>query len=234
MVETTIRDEVLQVRIPNARWLVTGWSGGYHDSDVAYNVSVPEGWDRTDLGAYSRERREAAGFETDGPSLLTGVELRHAAGARLDGVTAIATVGLSNPASLPLDPDGTAPEGLVTAGDADIGTVNLLVGTSRSLEDGALATLLAGVVEAKTATLQQLSGFTGTTSDAVAVATDRTGEPATFTGSATAVGDAARSAVRAAVKASFESRFAESEPPESVASADTGIRSSRQAALFEP
>jgi adenosylcobinamide hydrolase len=232
MFETTRRDGVLQARAERARWLATGWDGGYQDADAAYNVSVPEGWDRTDLGAYATERREAARFAEPGPTLFTGVDLRHARGARLDGVEAIATVGISNPAALPLEPDGCEPTGLATERTA--GTVNLLVGTDRALADGALATLASMAVEAKTATLQQRTGFTGTTSDAVAVATDRSGQRADFAGSATPVGDATRATVRRAILDGLRARYAESEPPESVTAADDGIVTSRRAEAFDP
>ena len=233
MFETRIREGVLQAQAEAARWLATGWDGGYHDAPVAYNVSVPTGWDRTDLSAYAAERRQAAEFEPDGPTLLTGVDMTHAAGARLDSIVAVATVGLSNPATLPLSPDGTRPDGLVT--DAPpAGTVNLIVGTDRALDDGALATLLSVAVEAKTATLQALAGVTGTTSDAVVVGTDPGGEPSSFAGSATPVGDATRAAVRRAIVESFQSRYGDEEPPATVAAADAGIETSRVATPFEP
>lgn len=230
MFETAVSDGVLQARAPGARWLLTGWNGGYADSDAVYNVTVPDGWDRTDLQAYAAERRTAAGFDTPGPALLTGVEMRHAAGAEIDGVRAVATAGLSNPAALPLDPDGRDTADLEA--HPDPGTINLLVGTDRALADGTLATLLATVVEAKTATVQSMTGFTGTTSDAVAVGTDPAGAPAEFAGSATAVGDAARSAVRRAVRDSLASR--ETPPPESVSQADSGSITNREADAFDP
>ena len=67
MFATTVESGVLQVHRPNTRWLATGHDGGYRTADAAYNVSVPEGFDRTDLGAYRTERREHAGFTTEGP-----------------------------------------------------------------------------------------------------------------------------------------------------------------------
>lgn len=234
MFETTVRDGVLQARSPDSRWLLTGFGGGYSDREAVYNVSVPEGWNRTDLDAYAAERREAAGFDVPGPALLTGVDMEHAAGAELDGVRVVATVGLSNPAALPMEPDGTVPPGLVSEEPPEAGTVNLLVGTDRRLSDGALATLMAVAVEAKAATLQQVTGFSGTTSDAVAVGTDRGGEESIFAGSATGVGDATRAAVREAIRKSFESRYAPEAPPTSVESADSGIVTSRRAEVFHP
>jgi len=63
----------LRLRRPETRWLSTGW-GGRLRADAAYNVSVPEGFDRTDLGAYRDDERLArAGFksEEDPPTLFT-------------------------------------------------------------------------------------------------------------------------------------------------------------------
>jgi adenosylcobinamide hydrolase len=233
--ETAVRDGVLQVCHPGTRWLASGWDGGVRQSAAAYNVSVPDGWDRTDLDAYVQTRRDRAGFSTAGPALLTGVDMRHARGARLGPVAAYATVGLSNPAALPVDPTGRAkapprPE----TDDGHVGTVNLLVHTRRALSNGALTTLLSVAVEAKTATLLSLAGFPGTTSDAVVVGTDEDGESATFAGSATEVGAAARACVRDAVRASFRSRYADEPVAASVADAAHGVVTDRSAAVFEP
>ncbi|WP_336000270.1 adenosylcobinamide amidohydrolase [Halorientalis halophila] len=233
---TTIAEGVLQFRGPATRWLATGPDGGYRNAPAAYNVSVPEGFDRTDLSAYVTERRERAGFEDSGPALLTGVNLTHACGARAGPVTVVATAGLSNPAELPMDPDEGVPKGDPRDDQADrrVGTVNLLVGTERSLDDGALATLLATAVEAKTATLHSATGFTGTTSDAVVVGCDPEGDPAAFAGSGTDVGSATRACVREAVRASLDSRYADRSVPDSVGDAEHGVRTDRRATVFEP
>ena len=232
MFETTIADGVLGLHRPGTRWLSTGWDGGFERAAAAYNVTVPEGWERTDLGTYIDERRDRAGFTATGPTLLTGVEMHHARGARLDPVVAYATVGLSNPAALPMEPTGTGEER--RDWPADVGTANLLVGTTRRLNEAALATLLGVVVEAKTATLLAESGFPGTTTDAVVVGSDGTGEPATFAGSATPVGAAARACIREAIRASFRSRYAKREVPSSVADAEHGIVTDRRAEVFTP
>jgi adenosylcobinamide hydrolase len=230
----TVRDGVCRVRHAGARWLATGFDGGYRTADAAYNISVPEGFDRTDLATYVRERRECAGFESDGPATLTGVDLDHARGARSDSVAVVATVGLSNPATLPMDPDGDALGGDDCTDDPPAGTVNLLVTTTRALDDGALATLLGTAVEAKTATLLAETGFSGTTSDAVVVGADPTGEPAAFAGSATPVGAATRACVREAVRAALAARYPDRSFPRSVADADHGAATDRRATVFEP
>lgn len=233
MAETTISDGVCRLSKPGTRWLATGFDGGYVTADAAYNVSVPTGFDRTDLDSYADERLQAAGFEGDGPRLLTGVEMQHARGARCGPVTAAVTAGVSNPACLPLDGDADA------RADSDPdgrpwGTINILLCTSRALDDGTLATLLATAVEAKAATLQQRTGFSGTTTDAVAVGCDPAGDPVEFAGSGTAVGGAARACVREALAASLDSRYREKKCPDSVADAEYGVRTDERATVFRP
>lgn len=232
MFETAVEAGVLRLGRPGTRWLSTGWDGGFARADAAYNVSVPEGWTRTDLGPYVAERRERAGFEVPGPTLLTGVDMRHARGARLDSVVAYATAGLSNPAALPMEPTGSGE--FRADGPRGAGTVNVLLGTTRALDDAALANLLAVAAEAKTATLLAETGFPGTTTDAAVVACDGDGEPAAFTGSATAVGAAARACVREAVRESLRSRYDDRTVPESVADADHGVVTDRRAEVFAP
>lgn len=232
MFETAISEGVMQVGRPGTRWLSSGHAGGVRRGAAAYNVSVPEGFERTDLDAYLDERRERAGFGEPGPSLLTGVALRHARGARSGPVEAFATAGLSNPAALPMDPGG-GDRDREPAG-AGAGTVNVVLGTSRALDDGALAALHAGAVEAKTATLLAETGFPGTTTDAVVAGCDPDGDPAAFAGSATTVGAAARACVREAVRASLRSRYADESLPRSVEDADYGVKTTRRADVFVP
>jgi adenosylcobinamide hydrolase len=239
MFDAEIRDGVLRMRREGARWLSTGWAGGRRTADAAYNVSVPEGFERTDLDAYLAERRERAGYAASGPALFTGVELQHARGARCGSVVAVATAGVSNPAALPMDPDSDAQraESAPPGADSAVGTVNVLVATERALADGALANLLAVAAEAKTATLLAETGFPGTTTDAVVVGCDPAGEEAAFSGSATDVGASARACVREAVRASLASRYGDATDatiPESVADAEHGVSTDRRATVFDP
>ena len=238
MFEPTVRAGVLRVRAPGARWLSTGVDGGLSVADAAFNLTVPEGFSRTDVLAYAADRRRRAGFGETGPTLLTGVDLAHARGARSGSVVAYATAGLSNPAALPMEPSGTGPAtaspGVPSGGDEPHfdGTVNLVIGTTRSLDDGALATLLSVAVEAKTATLLTGTGFPGTTTDAVVVGCDPAGEPAAFSGSGTAVGADARACVRAALRAALRARHPDGAVPETVAEAEYGVRTERVAEVF--
>ncbi|MCH7659891.1 MAG: adenosylcobinamide amidohydrolase [Euryarchaeota archaeon] len=227
MFEPRVREGVLQVSRPNTRWLSTGWDGGRSNGDVAYNVSVPEGFDRTDLTEYIASRRERAGFERPGPTLLTGVDLKHARRACYGSVEVIATAGVSNPAALPMNPSG---ERSVPA-ESRVGTVNLIVGTSRSPSRGALSNLLTVAAEAKAATLLERAGVPGTTTDAIIVACDPAGEPVEFTGSATPVGAAVRACVREAVAASLDSRYADIPLP-TPEEAEYGVETTERAEVF--
>lgn len=267
------RDGVLQVHQPRAEWLSSGANGGRIRADCAYNVAVPDGWNRTDLEAYVVERLERAGFSPasgpgrehgrgDGrggsrvlevPSLLTGVEMADVRGARCGPVTAYATAGISNPAALPMEPPGGSLPGAGEGGDATTttdsaddpassdqppgrGTVNVIVGTTRSLADGALANLLAVAAEAKAATLLAVTGVPGTTTDAIVAGHDPHGEPTQFTGSGTVVGTAARACVREAVRASLEAHYADrdSSPQGAAVDAPYGVSTDVEAAVFEP
>ncbi len=239
ILELTIREGVLQARRPETEWLSTGFDGGRTRANAAYNISVPDGWGRTDLCQYVDRRRTTADFDDPGPALLTGVDLIHARRARLDGVEAIVTAGISNPATLPMsvadsDAQSTAsdrPSCPDRPSEYRPGTVNVILTTTASLPPGALANLVSVVTEAKTATLLALTGFTGTTSDAIVVGCDPNGHACEFSGSATDVGAAARACVRDALRASLRSRYADESIPESVDTAEYGVETTARAAV---
>ena len=205
-------DGRLTLRRPGTRWLSNGFDGGYATAPAAHNLTVPEGFERTDLAAYTAER---LGTTPTGPTLLTGVRQTDARGAERGAIEAAVTAGLSNPALLPPRErsdgagrgDGDAGT-FAAEGDAfHPGTVNVFVGSSEPLTDGGLAGLLATAVEAKAATLLDRAGCTGTTSDAVVVGCPDVDEGAAFAGSATAVGNAARVCVRDALAAALAARY---------------------------
>lgn len=242
--DATVRDGVCRLACPGFRVLSTGFDGGARTADAVHNVTVPEGWDdegHRDLGAYVDERVAAAGFPVhpDAPALLTGVDQTHARRARLGAVEVVATAGLSNPAALPVDAPSPLHSSSQSGTEADAtprhdGTVNLVVGTTRALAPGALANLIAVAAVAKAATLVAVAGVPETTSDAVVVASDPAGEPAAFSGAATAVGAAARACVRDAVLASLRSRYGpetDASIPDSVADATYGVSTEERAAV---
>jgi len=249
MFEATVRDGVLRLRRPGTRWLSTGWNGGRSRGGVAYNVTVPEGFERTDLGAYRDERLARAGFENRNapPTLFTGVAMEHARGARRGPAVAYATAGLSNPSMLPMESEEVTGDGPMRDGDDPEhgggetaegpprrpGTVNLIVGTTRRLADGAAANLVAVAAEAKAATLLATAGVPGTTSDAIVIADDPDGDPAAFSGSATAVGAATRVCVREAARASLRSRYPDGDLPGPAGDAEHGVVADERAEVFE-
>lgn len=214
----------------DTRWLSNGFDGGYVTADAAHNLTVPEGFKRTDLAAYAFER---LGTESDGPTLLTGVGQTNARGARCGPVEAVVTAGLSNPALLPIDTTRSPPDRANKPDTApETGTVNILLGSSEPLTDGGLAGLLATAVEAKAATLVERAGCTGTTSDAVVVGCPNNstgGKP--FAGSATEIGNAARVCVRDAVLAALSARYDELPDPRG---AEYTTVTSETATLFDP
>lgn len=155
-------------------------------------------------------------------------------------VEVVVTAGLSNPAALPVDPENVDDDERTAFQRDDAndegwrpGTVNVFVGTTRALDRGAMAELLATTVEAKAATLLSVVGVPGTTSDAIVVGADSDGEAVAFTGSGTAVGGAARACLRDALLASLESRYADHDPP-TLEDARYGMASSERASVFEP
>lgn len=243
MFEFDRTDDRLTLRREDTAWLSNGFDGGYRTADAAHNLTVPTGFDRTDLVTYTDDR--LTGLPA-GPTLLTGVQQRHVCGARRGPVTAVATAGLSNPAVLSMKQESSAEtaereRNAHTNADDEWahsasqswrpGTVNVIVGTTQSLDDAGLACLLATVVEAKTATLLATADVPGTTSDAVVVGCDPSGTPSSFAGSATAVGAAARACVREAIRGSLESRYDDGPPaPEE---AEYGVVTNERAAVFE-
>lgn len=235
MSEVTLGGDWSRLAIPGGRWLDTGVAGGLSRADCAVNLTVPTDFDRRDLEAYVTERCESASVDPDGPALLTAVEQADARGARAGTVTVVATAGLSNPASLPVPAPAEREDTYEGIDESPPpGTVNLLVGTTRSLDDRGLAAALAAAVEAKTATLESLVGFSGTTSDAVAIGADPGGETTTFVGSSTGFGANLRACVREAVSASLDATYADGEVPPDVEAAAHGTQTTRSATVFEP
>jgi len=214
------------------RWLSTGFNGGTHRSDAVYNITVPEGWTETDLEEYVDTRLAEAGFDAPGPALLTGVDQQHARRAILDPVEIVVTAGISNPSTLP---PASRPETEPSEPNRKFrpGTINIIAGTRCALRPGAVANLVGVVTEAKTATLLRQTGFSGTTSDAVIIGSDPTGEGAQFSGSSTPVGRAARACVRDALTAALESRYETEATPESVDDAAYGCATTVEATVSE-
>lgn len=229
-------EDRLTLRRPETRWLSNGFDGGFTTADAAHNLTVEEGFDRTDLATYASER---LGSVPAGPTLLTGVAQSNARGARFGSIEAVVTAGVSNPAVLPMDPvtehaRGQRPR---TPDAYRPGTVNLFVGSRAGLTDGGLAGVLATAIEAKTATLLEVAGCSGTTSDAVVVGcpVPSDGGGSAFAGSATEIGNATRVCVREAVVGALKARYGNGldDLPEPD-TAEYGAITTGSATIFDP
>lgn len=226
-------DDRLTIRRPGTRWLSNGFNGGHVTADAAHNLTVPTGFERTDLTRYVAKR---LGSAPEGPTLLTGVQQVNARGARDDPIEVVATAGLSNPAVLPVGENLDAGGSYRSIPDRgfDPGTVNIFVCSAEPLTDGGLAGVLATAVEAKTATLSAIAGCTGTTSDAIAVGCPDEDGGAPFAGSATAIGNATRICVREAISGALAAHYDGIDDLPDHEEAPHGIATTGRATPFQP
>jgi adenosylcobinamide hydrolase len=123
-------------------------------------------------------------LEGDSLALLTAVEMQHVRILSDACVTVFVTAGLTNPSSF--------------------GTINIIVISSETLSEGAIAGTIITATEAKTrALIDKGLQFTGTTSDAIIVAYENSteGEPILYSGPTTPF----RLGVKEALKAYYGS-----------------------------
>jgi alpha-ribazole phosphatase CobZ len=163
------------------------FNGGLVFSNRIVNLRVPREFYRNPQ-EYLKEKRRALGWG-DAVYLMTGADLTKAgivkrclAGIR---VAAVVTASVSNATSVT---DGCAPP--------KVGTINTVVLVDRKLTDGCMVNAVATATEAKCKSLSSLdvrsqsSGeqATGTSSDAVVVASAGKGKALEYAGSATQLG----------------------------------------------
>jgi adenosylcobinamide hydrolase len=133
----------------------TGIGGGVRDVSTIFNHTVPEAFDHADPPHYLQETAASAGIGGDFFGLLTAVPMRYLCILQYDFVTAFVTAGVTNP-----NPDPEHPH-----------TINIIVTSREGLSDGALLETIITATEAKAKALRLMGyAFTGTTTDAVAVA----------------------------------------------------------------
>lgn len=204
-VRITRREGLLYLALPGPSTLLStgSYRGGWSTGASVANLQVPAGF-RGSPQPWTRRRLAHLGLPEDSVALLTAVNSRRATVrvARWGRVwvAAIVTAGLTHPLRAG---DSLAREGR----GARASTINIIVLVGGTLDPSALTNLLATVVEAKCAALDDLdvrsrysaTGATGTITDAVVVAA--LGGPARFPygGPGTAVGFHASVTVRAAV-----------------------------------
>jgi len=129
-------------------------------------------------------------LEEDCLALLTAVEMKNVRILSDGCVTVFVTAGLTNPSSF--------------------GTINIIVISSEKMSEGAIVGTIITATEAKTrALIDKGLEFTGTTSDAIIIAYEQTGEgePILYGGPATPFGSRVSKLVRAGVKEALKAYY---------------------------
>lgn len=158
----------------------TGVDGGMREVSTLLNSTVSKDFSNENPLEYIQDILSKKGYSNDAFGLLTAVNMTHLCVLRYDFVTVFVTAGVSNP-----NPDPTKPH-----------TINIIAVSDEELSDAALLETIITVTEAKAHALRLLGrDFTGTTSDAVIVACKKSGNPHTYAGTATPVGERVYSAV---------------------------------------
>jgi adenosylcobinamide hydrolase len=163
--------------------LSTGVGGGRRRVKHILNIQVPYNFSHADPEGYINGVARSLHLDSDYVALLTAVAMKNVQIVEQDYITIFATAGVTHPCS--------------------IGTINLIIVSSRELSEGAMANAIITATEAKTSTLFDLGfTFTGTTTDAVVVAFEResVGETVTYSGPSTEFGRKVTQMVRLGVK----------------------------------
>jgi adenosylcobinamide hydrolase len=188
-VEFEVLDRVLVLK-GNFEALSSGVDGGRRAVKNILNIQVPHNFSHDDPKSYIEGLAESMALEGDYVALLTAVELKN---IRILGdacVKVFVTAGLTNPSSF--------------------GTINIIVISSATLSEGAIAGTIITATEAKTrALIDKGLQFTGTTSDAIIVAYENSsgGEPILYSGPATPFGRRVAKLVRLGVKEALKAYY---------------------------
>ena len=148
------------------------WHGGFRHARRIVNLQVPLSFD-CDVPRFFRTLPPAY-RRADCVGLLTAVDVRTAAVERRAGVTVVATAGITN--------------------SSTVGTINTIAVLPGRPATPAMVEAVKVVTEAKCAVLRDLDVragsrlSTGTSTDAIVVATEDRGEAYDYTGRATSVG----------------------------------------------
>ena len=187
--EYEIVDRVLVLK-GNFEALSTGVDGGRRAANNILNIQVPHDFSHDDPKSYVEKIVASMKLEGGYVALLTAVEMKNVQILNDACVTVFVTAGLTNPSSF--------------------GTINIIVISSATLSEGAIAGTIITATEAKTRALSDKGfHFTGTTSDAIVVAYENTGEvePISYSGPATAFGGRVAKLVRLGVKDALKAHY---------------------------
>ena len=187
--EYEILDRVLVIK-GNFEALSSGVNGGRRAVNNILNIQVPHDFSHDDPKSYIEGVTASMTLEEDCLALLTAVEMKNVRILSDGCVTVFVTAGLTNPSSF--------------------GTINIIVISSEKMSEGAIAGTIITATEAKTrALIDKGLGFTGTTSDAIIIAYEQTGEgePILYGGPATPFGSRVSKLVRAGVKEALKAYY---------------------------
>ena len=187
--EYEILDRVLVIK-GNFEALSSGVNGGRRAVNNILNIQVPHDFSHDDPKSYIEGVAASMTLEEDCLALLTAVEMKNVRILSDGCVTVFVTAGLTNPSSF--------------------GTINIIVISSEKMSEGAIAGTIITATEAKTrAMIDKGLEFTGTTSDAIIIAYEQTGEgePILYGGPATPFGSRVSKLVRAGVKEALKAYY---------------------------
>lgn len=165
--------------------LSSGLNGGRDRVRYILNSTVPSRFD-----AENHLKRLERDLNIRDPyfALLTAVDMRYLVFIEMDNLYTFVTAGITNPVHF------------------DIGTINIIIVSKRPLSEGALVNCVITATEAKTFTLFECGfNFTGTSTDAVVVAYERSDEDEIeFSGPYTTFGREIVKSVRIGVRRSLQ------------------------------
>ncbi|HJJ54967.1 MAG TPA: adenosylcobinamide amidohydrolase [Methanocorpusculum sp.] len=135
----------------------TGIAGGISDVSTIFNRTVPMDFSHDSPIDYVNGILEKKQYGRDAFGMLTAVSMQDLCILQFDYITVFVTAGVSNP-----NPDPVKPH-----------TINIIVVSAEGMTDAALLNTIITATEAKAQALKLLGrDFTGTTSDAVVVASE--------------------------------------------------------------
>ena len=187
--EYEVLDRVLVLK-DDFEALSSGVDGGRRAVKNILNIQVPHNFSHDDPKSYIEEIAASLKLEGDYVALLTAVEMKNVQILSDACVTVFVTAGLTNPSSF--------------------GTINIIVISSETLSEGAMAGTIITATEAKAhALIDKGLHFTGTTSDAIVVAYEnsREDEPILYSGPATPFGIRVAKLVRLGVKDALTAHY---------------------------
>lgn len=187
--EYEIVDRVLILK-GNFEALSSGVDGGRRAAKNILNIQVPHNFSHDDPKSYVEKIVASMKLEGGYVALLTAVEMKNVQILNDACVTVFVTAGLTNPSSF--------------------GTINIIVISSATLSEGAIAGTIITATEAKTrALIDKGLQFTGTTSDAIIVAYENSSEsePILYSGPATPLGSRVAKLVRLGVKEALKAHY---------------------------